>query len=287
MGNIITARGLCKDFGDITAVDNIDLDLNAGSIVGLIGPNGAGKTTLLRSLLGLTRYRGELTVLGSSPQRERAKLMEQVCFIADTAVLPRWMTVAQLLDYTAGIHPRFKRGQAEDFLQATEITGSRKVRNLSKGMTVQLHLALVMAIDAKLLILDEPTLGLDIIYRKRFFEQLLNDYFDGERTIVISTHQVEEVQNILTDVIFMNRGRLILNSPMLGIEEQFFELHVVGDALRQAQDIPHIGARSILGGKAIIYEGVEPELLAPLGELRTPSVSDLFVAKVAGDSQHA
>jgi ABC-2 type transport system ATP-binding protein len=287
MANIITARGLCKDFGDITAVDNIDLDLNAGTILGLIGPNGAGKTTLLRALLGLTRYRGELVVLGCSPRGERAKLMEKVCFIADTAVLPRWMTVAQLLDYTAGIHPRFKPNQAEDFLRTTEITGSRKVRNLSKGMTVQLHLALVMAIDAKLLILDEPTLGLDILYRKRFFEQLLNDYFDGERTIIISTHQVEEVQNILTDVIFMNRGRLILNSPMLGIEEQFVELHAVGDALREAEEIPHIGARSILGGKAIIYEGVEQERLAPLGELRTPSVSDLFVAKVAGDVQHA
>jgi ABC-2 type transport system ATP-binding protein len=284
MGNIIRGRGLHKSFGDLTAVDNIDLDLNSGSIMGLIGPNGAGKTTLLRALLGLTKYDGELDVLGSSPRRERAKLMEQVCFIADTAVLPRWMTVTQLIDYTAGIHPRFNRAQAESFLSATEVKGNRRIRELSKGMTVQLHLALVMSIDAKLLILDEPTLGLDIIYRKRFFEQLLNDYFDGERTIIISTHQVEEVQNILTDVIFMNRGKLILNSPLLSIEEQFLELHVVGDAVRRAEDIPHIGSRSILGGKAIIYDGVDRELLEPLGELSTPSISDLFVAKVSGDN---
>ena len=287
MGNIITARGLHRDFGDIVAVDNIDLDLNSGSILGLIGPNGAGKTTLLRALLGLTKYSGKLDVLGSSPRRERAKLMEQVCFIADTAVLPRWMTVKQLIDYSDGIHPRFNRELAETFLSTTEVTGERRVRNLSKGMTVQLHLAIVMAIDAKLLILDEPTLGLDIIYRKRFFEQLLNDYFDGERTIIISTHQVEEVQNILTDVMFMNRGRVILDCPMLNIEEQFVELHVVGDAVRKAEEIPHIGTRSILGGKAIIYEGIERELLEPLGELQTPSVSDLFVAKVGGDNQHA
>lgn len=286
MANIIRAEGLRKSFGDITAVDGIDLDVKSGSVLGLIGPNGAGKTTLLRALLGLTEYKGNLDVLGNSPRRQRAQLMEQVCFIADTAVLPRWMTVDQLIDYTAGIHPRFNRGQAESFLQTTDVKGPRRIRNLSKGMMVQLHLALVMAIDAKLLILDEPTLGLDILFRKRFFEQLLNDYFDGERTIIISTHQVEEVQNILTDVVFLNRGRVILNSPMLSIEEQFIELHVVGDNVQKAEAIPHIGARSILGGKAIIYEGIEHELLAPMGELHTPSVSDLFVAKVGGDSHH-
>jgi ABC-2 type transport system ATP-binding protein len=287
MSSIIRARNVHKSFGDITAVDHVDLDLKAGTILGLIGPNGAGKTTLLRALLGLAEYDGELEVLGSDPQRQRARMMEQVCFIADTAVLPQWMSVAQLLDYTAGIHPRFNREQAEAFLHGSEIKSSRRVRDLSKGMMVQLHLALVMSIDARLLILDEPTLGLDILYRKRFFEQLLNDYFDGERTIIISTHQVEEVQNILTDVIFMNRGRLIMNSPMLAIEEQFVELHAVGDAVRKADEIPSIGSRSILGGKAIIYEGIERELLAPLGELHTPSISDLFVAKVAGDTQNA
>ena len=282
MASIIKARGLTKSFGDIAAIDRVDFELKPGSVLGLIGPNGAGKTTLLRALLGLTEYDGELEVLGNSPRAKRSALMEQVCFIADTAVLPRWMRVDQLLDYTAGIHPRFNREQAEAFLATTEVTLSRKVRNLSKGMTVQLHLALVMAIDAKLLILDEPTLGLDILFRKRFFEQLLNDYFDGERTIIISTHQIEEVQNILTDVTFMDKGKLVLQKSMLDIEEDYVELHVVGDAVAKATDIPHVGTRSILGGKAIIYEGVEREILQSLGELRTPSVSDLFVAKVGG-----
>jgi len=286
MTSIVKALGLRKNFGDISAVDGINLDIKPGSVVGLIGPNGAGKTTLLRSLLGLTKYEGELDVLGNSPRSERAQLMEQVCFIADTAVLPKWMTVKQLIDYTAGIHPRFDRAQAEKFLNNTDVGETRKIRNLSKGMTVQLHLALVMAIDAKFLILDEPTLGLDIIFRKRFFEQLLNDYFDGERTILISTHQVEEVQNILTHVMFMNHGKLILDTPMLEMEERFVELHAVGESVQKAQEIPHIGTRSILGGKAIVYEGVARELLSPLGELRPPSVSDLFVAKVSGDVNH-
>jgi ABC-2 type transport system ATP-binding protein len=283
MSNIIKAKGLTRSFGDIKAIDQVDFELKSGSVLGLIGPNGAGKATLLRALLGLTEYDGELEVLGNSPRAKRSALMEQVCFIADTAVLPRWMRVDQLLDYTAGIHRHFNREQAEAFLATTEVKLSRKVRNLSKGMTVQLHLALVMAIDAKLLILDEPTLGLDILFRKRFFEQLLNDYFDGERTIIISTHQIEEVQNILTDVTFMDKGKLVLQKSMLDIEDDYVELHVVGDAVAKAQNIPHVGTRSILGGKAIIYEGIERELLEPLGELRTPSVSDLFVAKVGGE----
>jgi ABC-2 type transport system ATP-binding protein len=209
-----------------------------------------------------------------------------VCFIADTATLPRWMTVAQLLDYTTGVHPNFNREQAEQFLADTEVGLKRRVRNLSKGMTVQLHLAIVMSIDARLLILDEPTLGLDILFRKRFFEQLLNDYFDGERTIIISTHQVEEVANILTDITFMNRGRIVMNKPMSSLEDDFVELHAVGDNLTQALAIPHIGERSILGGKALIYEGVPRETLAQFGEIRTPTVSDLFVAKVSGDQAH-
>jgi ABC-2 type transport system ATP-binding protein len=283
MANVITAKGLAKSFGDIKAIDHVDFELKSGSVLGLIGPNGAGKTTLLRALLGLSEYEGELDVLGTSPRAKRSKLMEEVCFIADTAVLPRWMTVSQLLDYVAGVHPRFNRGQAEDFLETTEVKLSRKVKNLSKGMTVQLHLALVMAIDAKLLILDEPTLGLDILFRKRFFEQLLNDYFDGERTIIISTHQIEEVQNILTDVTFMDKGKLVLQKSMLAIEDDYIELHAVGDAVAKAQAIPYVGARSILGGKAIIYEGISRDILEPLGDLRTPSVSDLFVAKVGGE----
>jgi ABC-2 type transport system ATP-binding protein len=282
MDNIVSARDLTRRFGKVRAVDGVDLEIQSGSVLGLIGPNGAGKTTLLRTLLGLTGFDGDIDVMGANPRTERARLMEQVCFIADTAVLPRWMRVDQLLDYVSGTHPRFDREQAERFLATTEITAKRRIRHLSKGMMVQLHLALVMAIDARLLVLDEPTLGLDILFRKRFFEQLLNDYFDGERTIIISTHQVEEVQNILTDVMFMNRGKLVLHKSMDAIQEEFVELHAVGDAVARAEEIPHVGKRSILGGKAIIYEGIAPESLAPLGEIHTPSVSDLFVAKIGG-----
>jgi len=286
MERIIEAKSLSRSFGELRAVDNVDLTVNSGSVIGLIGPNGAGKTTLLRALLGLTDCDGEVKVMGNDPRTERAALMEQVCFIADTAVLPRWMRVEQLLDYVTGVHPRFNRAHAEDFLATTDVKLKRRVSDLSKGMTVQLHLALVMAIDAKLLILDEPTLGLDILFRKRFFEQLLNDYFDGERTIIISTHQVEEVQNILSDVIFMDEGRLVLQQSMASLEDDFIELHAVGENLARAEEIPYVGKRSILGGKALIYEGVNRESLKALGELRTPSVSDLFVAKVGGERNH-
>jgi ABC-2 type transport system ATP-binding protein len=286
MSQVIEAHHLSRRFEQVQAVDNVDLTLPAGSVMGLIGPNGAGKTTLLRALLGLTDCEGQVSVLGLDPRTEHARLMEQVCFIADTAVLPRWMTVLNLLDYVTGVHPRFDRAQAERFLAATEVTLKRRVRELSKGMTVQLHLALVMAIDARVLILDEPTLGLDLLFRKRFYEQLLNDYFDEERTIIISTHQVEEVQHILTDVVFMDRGRLIMHQPMATFEDAFAELHVVGEAAARAEAIPHIGKRTILGGKAIIYEGVDRSLLESLGDVRTPSVSDLFVAKIGGEQSH-
>ena len=282
MQSIIEARQLRRGFGALQAVDGVDLAIEPGSVVGLIGPNGAGKTTLLRALLGLTHYHGDAEVLGYSPLRERHRMMEQVCFIADTAVLPRWMRVAELLDYAAGTHPRFDRGQAEAFLAATDVAPRRRVGDLSKGMTVQLHLALVMAIDARLLILDEPTLGLDILFRKRFYEQLINDYFDGERTILVSTHQVEEIQNILTHVLFMDRGRIILHESMMRIEERFREVHAVGEAAQRAAEIPHIGTRNILGGKVYLYEDVAAAQLAGLGEQRTPSISDLFMAKVGG-----
>lgn len=284
MSTIIEARGLTRRFGDLRAVDGVDFNVQAGSVLGLIGPNGAGKTTLLRSLLGLSEYDGHLDVLGCSPLSERARLMEQVCFIADTAVLPRWMKVIQLLDYVSGIHPGFNRAQAEALLDATDVGLKRRIRELSKGMMVQLHLALVMAIDAKLLILDEPTLGLDILFRKRFFEQLISDYYDGERTIIISTHQVEEVQHILTDVSFIDRGKLVMSRSMESIEENFVQLDAVGENAAKAMAIPHVGAQSILGGKSLIYEGVGREQLQPLGKLRTPSIADLFVATMGGES---
>lgn len=282
MQTIIEARDLRRSFGDIHAVDGIDLSIGSGSVVGLIGPNGAGKTTLLRALLGLTSCEGELSILGLAPEAQRVKMMEEVCFIADTAVLPRWMKVDQLLDYVHGTHPRFNRDQAEAFLATTDVERDRRVGDLSKGMTVQLHLAIVMSIDARLLILDEPTLGLDILFRKRFYEQLINDYFDGDRTILVSTHQVEEIQNILTHVLFMNRGRLILHESLLSIEERFVEVHALGEAVARAEALEYIGKRSILGGKAFIFESSASPDLASLGETRTPSVSDLFVAKVGG-----
>lgn len=283
---IVQARGLSRTFGKLKAVDNIDLDIPTGAVVGLIGPNGAGKTSLLRALLGLSTYRGDLEVLGANPRQQRAELMKIVSFIADTAVLPGWMKVNQLLDYVAGVHLHFNRSAAEQFLNTTDVGLNRKIRELSKGMTVQLHLAMVMAIDARLLILDEPTLGLDILFRKRFFDQLLNDYFFGERTIIISTHQVEEVENILTHVVFMNHGKVVMNKALTEIEEDYIELHAVGESAAKARAIPHIGSRNILGGQAIIYEHTDRTLLSPLGELRTPSVSNLFVAKVAGGTHH-
>ena len=284
MGSVINARGVTRHYPGVRALDGVDLQVGSGSILGLIGPNGAGKTTLLRALLGLTQYRGDIEVLGHNPRRQRAQLMEQVCFIADTAVLPGWMRVDQLLDYVAGVHPRFDREQAEGLLQGTDVALSRRVSHLSKGMTVQLHLALVMAIDAKLLILDEPTLGLDILFRKRFFEQLLNDYYDDERTIIISTHQVEEVENILTDALFMRSGQVVLHDSMESVADRFCELHVVGAAVEQAQSMQPISERSILGGKAMIFEGADQEMLAQLGQLQTPSLSDLFIAKMSAEN---
>jgi ABC-2 type transport system ATP-binding protein len=282
MQTIIEAQGLKRSFGDFRAVDGVDLSIPSGNVIGLIGPNGAGKTTLMKALLGLTSCEGELSVLGCSPTKERDRMMRDVCFIADTAVLPRWMRVRELLDYVNGTHPRFDRAQAEAFLATTDVDPGRRVSDLSKGMTVQLHLAIVMAIDARLLILDEPTLGLDIIFRKRFYEQLINDYFDGERTILVSTHQVEEIENILTHVMFMNRGRVILHESLMDLEDHYQEVHALGEAVNRAEQLPYIGKRNILGGKAFIFEGMAHAELAGLGELRTPSVSDLFVAKVGG-----
>lgn len=283
---VARTRGLHRRFGKIDAINNVDLDIPTSAIVGLIGPNGAGKTTLLRTLLGLSEFSGDLQVLGTNPRKQRAALMRDVSFIADTAVLPSWMYVHQLLDYVAGVHPSFDRTVAERYLASTEVDPQRKIRALSKGMTVQLHLAIVMAIDARLLVLDEPTLGLDILFRKRFFEQLINDYFFGERSIIISTHQVEEVEHILTHVIFMDHGRIILNKPLTDIEQEYVELHAVGDAALEARAIPHIGRRNIMGGQALIYTGENSHRLASLGETQTPSITNLFVAMVGGQDSH-
>lgn len=280
MDTIINATGIKKHFGDQKAVDSIDMRLQAGTILGLIGPNGAGKTTLLRALLGMCDFDGKLDVLGFDPRRDRSKMLDQVCSIADTAVLPGWMTVKQLLDYTEGVHPRFSRSSALRFLAETEVGLKRRIRQLSKGMLVQLHLAIVMSVDARLLILDEPTLGLDIIYRKRFFEQLLNDYYDEQRTIIISTHQVDEVENILTDVMFIRAGKTLLQERMEAISERYLELRVVGAGIEQAALLNPIGQRSILGGKAFIYEDAPRAALQELGEVRVPTVADLFVAKM-------
>jgi ABC-2 type transport system ATP-binding protein len=276
----IEARGLRKAFGSKIALDGIDLSVGEGRILGLIGPNGAGKSTALSAMLGLIPYQGEMKVLGRDPWRERDRLMRDVCFIADVAVLPRWMRVSQALDYVAGVHPRFDRARAETFLSRTDIRRNSRVRELSKGMVTQLHLALVMAIDARLLVLDEPTLGLDVLYRKQFYDSLINDYFDHTRTIVVTTHQVEEVQYILTDLMFINRGRIVLDSPMEALETRFVELMVTPDHISAARSFGPIYERQLFGRTVLIFDGVARERLEGLGELRTPGIADLFVALI-------
>jgi ABC-2 type transport system ATP-binding protein len=274
----IEARGLRKTYGTTIALDGVDLRVEEGRILGLIGPNGAGKTTALDAVLGLIPYGGELKVLGRDPWNERDRLMQDVCFIADVAVLPRWMRVSEALDYVAGVHPRFDRAKAEGFLAKTEIKRTSKIRQLSKGMVAQLHLALVMAIDAKLLVLDEPTLGLDILYRKAFYDSLLNDYFDGSRTIVVTTHQVEEIQHVLTDLMFINHGRIVLNCSMEEFESRYVELMVHPDHLAGAQALKPIHERQLFGRNILLFENVDRAQLAALGDVRTPSIADLFVA---------
>jgi ABC-2 type transport system ATP-binding protein len=274
----IEARGLRKAFGTTVAVDGLDLRVEEGRILGLIGPNGAGKTTALNAILGLTAYQGELRVLGRDPWLERDRLMRDVCFIADVAVLPRWMRVFQALDFVAGVHPRFDRAKAEGFLAKTTIKRSSRVRELSKGMVAQLHLALVMAIDARLLVLDEPTLGLDILYRKQFYDSLLNDYFDRTRTIVVTTHQVEEIQDVLTDLMFINRGRIVLSCSMEEFEQRYLEVMVSPEKLGAARALKPIHERQTLGRSVLLFDRVERGQLAGLGDIRTPSIADLFVA---------
>ena len=278
----IEARGLRKAYGVSIALDGIDLTVESGRILGLIGPNGAGKSTALNAILGLTAYQGELSVLGRNPWTERDLLMRDVCFIADVAVLPRWMRVSQALDYVAGVHPRFDRAKAEAFLDKTAIKRKSRVRELSKGMVTQLHLALVMAVDARLLVLDEPTLGLDLLFRKSFYDSLLNDYFDRGRTIVISTHQVEEVQHILTDVVFLDRGKVVLDTSMEAFETRYLEVMAGPDALEAARALRPIHERRLFGRTLLIFDGLPREQLAGLGEVRTPSLADLFVAIMGG-----
>jgi ABC-2 type transport system ATP-binding protein len=283
----IEARGLRKAFGATIAVDGINLRVEEGRILGLIGPNGAGKTTVFNAILGLTPYQGELKVLGRDPWTERDQLMRDACFIADVAVLPRWMRVWQALDYFAGVHPRFDLAKAEGFLAKTTIRLASKVRELSKGMVAQLHLALVMAIDAKLLVLDEPTLGLDILYRKQFYDSLLNDYFDRSRTIVVTTHQVEEIQDVLTDVMFINRGRIVFDCSMDEFESRYLEVMVNAEQLAAARAVKPIYERQVFGRSILLFDGIERQELAALGEVRRPSIADLFVAVLSNQSSAA
>jgi ABC-2 type transport system ATP-binding protein len=288
---VIEARGLRKAFGSTVALDGVDLRVAEGRILGLIGPNGAGKTTALNAILGLTSYQGELKVLGRDPWSERDQLMRDVCFIADVAVLPRWLRVSQAVDYVAGVHPRFDRAKAEGFLAKTTIHRASKVRELSKGMVAQLHLALVMAIDARLLVLDEPTLGLDILYRKQFYDSLLNDYYDRSRTIVVTTHQVEEIQNVLTDLMFINRGRIVLDCSMEDFESRYLELMVHPEQLAAAKVLKPMHERQMLGRSVLLFDlkldRVDRQQLAALGEVRTASIADLFVAVLGNQAAAA
>ena len=280
MSEVVKVRNVSKHFGDFAALDDVSFNISPGSIVGLIGPNGAGKTTTLKSILGLTDFDGDMRVLGEDPRSGRHKIMERVCFIADVGVLPRWLRVSDALDYIQGIHPRFNRDRAEFMLAETKISKRSKVKELSKGMVTQLHLALVMAIEVDLLVLDEPTLGLDILFRKAFYDRLLNDYFDNETSIIISTHQVEEIESLLTHLLFINGGRIVLDWPMDEIDEIYSEVLVPPINLTQANALGPIHSRDILGQKAMIFENVPREELKTLGELHAPSVADLFVAKM-------
>lgn len=278
----IEARGLRKTYGATVALDGIDLHIEEGRIVGLIGPNGAGKTTALNAIVGLSSYQGELRVLGRDPWMDRDALVCDVCFITDVAVLPRWIRVSQLLDYVTGIHPRFDRTKAEAFLAKTSVRPASRVKELSKGMVTQLHLAIAMAIDARVLVLDEPTLGLDLLYRKQFFDTLLGDFLERQRTVIVATHQVEEVEHILTDVLFIDRGRIVFNRSMEEVESRYQEVFVRPDQLANARELHPIAERPGIGHSVLMFEGADRRTLSALGDLRTPSVADLFVAVMNG-----
>ncbi|MEX0141531.1 ABC transporter ATP-binding protein [Massilia sp. LMS1-1-1.1] len=283
--SVISARGLHKQYGKQVAIAGISFDIAPGRIVGLIGPNGSGKTTTLKAILGLTGFEGDLSVLGRDPRVQRDALMDDVCFIADVAILPGWLRVADAIDFVAGVHPRFDRSKAERYLAHTKLSPKMKVKAMSKGMVVQLHLALVMAIDAKLLVLDEPTLGLDILYRKQFYQNLLEDYFDENKTIVITTHQIEEVEHILSDLMFIRDGKIVLASSMEEVGERYIEVMVGPQHVNPARALQPISERSVFGKSVMLFDGVARTQLAALGEVRTPSLADLFVATMKGSYQ--
>lgn len=284
MSAVVSAVGLTKRYGKTTAVDNVSFDIAQGRIVGLIGANGSGKTTTLKAILGLIPFEGQLRVLGLDPRTHRDELMESVSFIADVAVLPRWIRVSQVVDFVSGIHPKFDRTKAERYIAATKLTPSMKVKEMSKGMVVQLHLALIMAVDAKLLVLDEPTLGLDIIYRKQFYRSLLEDYFDANKTIIITTHQIEEIEHVITDLMFIRDGRIVLQEPMESLSERFVEVRVGQEAVEAAMALKPIDTRTVLGQTTMLFDGIPREQLAALGEPRIPALADVFVATMKGVS---
>ena len=282
MNAVVTATGLNKTYKNAHALNDVSFRIESGRIVGLIGPNGAGKTTALKAILGLTDFKGELNVLGFDPRTQRDQLMEQVCFIADVAVLPRWIRVSEAIDFVANVHPRFNRAKCEAFLARTKLTPKQRVKQMSKGMIVQLHLALVMAIDARLLVLDEPTLGLDILYRKSFYESLLSDYFDEQKTIIVTTHQVEEIEHILTDLMFIQGGKIVLSATMDEVGERYAEVMVNPDKADAARALKPLNERQIFGKSIFLFDGVDRSRLAELGEIHKPSVADLFVATMKG-----
>ncbi|SFS13031.1 ABC-2 type transport system ATP-binding protein [Dyella sp. OK004] len=282
MNAVVTASGLNKRYKNTTALDHVSFQIQPGRIVGLIGPNGAGKTTALKAILGLTDFQGHLSVLGFDPRTQRDKLMEQVCFIADVAVLPRWIRVREAVDFVANVHPRFNRAKCEAFLARTKLTPNQRVKQMSKGMIVQLHLALVMAIDARLLVLDEPTLGLDILYRKQFYQSLLEDYFDENKTIIVTTHQVEEIEHILTDLMFIRDGKIVLDADMEAVGDRFAEVMVSADKADTARQMKPLDERQVFGKSIFLFDGADRATLEAMGEVRRPSVSDLFVATMKG-----
>ena len=282
MSSVLTATALSKHYGKQAAVNHINLNIEPGRIVGLIGPNGSGKTTTLKAALGLIPFEGELKVLGYAPRTQRDDLMEEVCFIADVAVLPRWIRVREVIDFVEGVHPKFNRKKAQDYLAKTKLKPSMKVKEMSKGMIVQLHLAIVMSIDAKLLVLDEPTLGLDILYRKQFYQNLLEEYFDENKTIIVTTHQVEEIEHILSDLIFIREGKITLNTSMDEIGERFSEVMVSSENYVAAKALNPIDERTVFGKTVFLFDGVDRGVLTKLGDLKTPGIADLFVATMKG-----